>query len=156
MSHPAHEGQVKGQFRRAPQFQCAPQKQTRSRRSLRQHHAGLGSVTARAWQMQILASGFFNTCVLPSSFSILSQLPLLQRKSGKGENKSERRARKIAKNHPLHGTGEPKDGAVSPEQVVLVPRSVQNSLTSTYQSTFLSPSSYHLTITIKIYAHGGP
>lgn len=139
LSHPEREGQVKGQFRHAPQ------KQTRSRRSCASTIQAL-AVTARAWQMKILASGFFNPCVLPSSFSRLSELPPLQRKSGKGGNKPERRARTIAQNHPLHGSGEPKDGAASPEQVALVPRSTRNSLTSSYQSTFLSPSSYHLTI----------
>lgn len=114
LSHPEREGQVKGQFRHAPQ------KQTRSRRSCASTIQALalllpGHGKCRSW---LQASS-----TLVEAFKLLQTLPtsLLQRKSGKGGNKPERRARTTAQNHPLHGSGEPKDGAASPGQVVLVP-----------------------------------
>lgn len=59
--------------------------------------------------------GFIYPCLLPSGFSSLPQLPLLQRNQRRVGNKPERRARRLLQDAPSMPLENPKDGVVSLE-----------------------------------------
>lgn len=139
LSHPEREGQVKGQFRHAPQ------KQTRSRRSCASTIQALalllpGHGKCRSW---LQASSPLVFCLQASPDSPNFSPP---KEIREGWEQTWEKGQDDCSEPPPPWLWRTQRWRSVSRTSGTSSRSTRNSLTSTYQSTFLSPSSYHLTI----------